>query len=94
MLLERSELMIREGQEEGFDAVMRERGLSILSDFDGVNAVHFGRGVENPSKFLLMVEWVDMSAHEAFKKSPVYGPFRELFGPYSVGGVMEHFEMI
>jgi heme-degrading monooxygenase HmoA len=93
MLLERSEITIREGQEEGFAAVMNERGLPILRNFPGVGAVTMGRGVENPGKFILLVEWDHMDAHAAFSKSEVYGPFRELFGPFSTGGVMEHFEL-
>lgn len=93
MLLERSEITIREGQEEGFAAVMNDRGLAMLKSFPGVTSVSMGRGVENPGKFILLVGWTDMSAHTAFSKSEIYGPFRELFGPFSTGGVMEHFEM-
>jgi heme-degrading monooxygenase HmoA len=93
MLLERSEITIREGQEEGFAAVMNERGLPVLRNFPGVGAVTMGRGFENPGKFILLVEWDNMDAHTAFSKSEVYGPFRELFGPFSTGGVMEHFEL-
>ncbi len=93
MLLERSEIMVREGAEKGFRSVMRERGLPILSGLPGVRKVSMGQGVENPQKFLLTVEWESMEAHTAFTAMPVFAEFRSLFGPYSVSGAMEHFMM-
>jgi heme-degrading monooxygenase HmoA len=93
MLLERAEFMIREGAEDGFWTVMRERGLPILSGVPGVLTVSLGQGVESPRKFLLLVEWTSLEAHTAFTAMPVFAEFRSLFGPYSVGGAMEHFRM-
>lgn len=94
MLLERSELMIREGQEEAFAAVMRDEALEMLRAVPGVGSVRFGRGVESPDKFILLVEWENMDAHAAFKGSDVYRPFIQLFAPFSQGGAMEHFDMV
>jgi heme-degrading monooxygenase HmoA len=93
MLLERSELLIREGMEENFAATMRKQGLALLASVPGVVSVKQGRGVENPGKFMLLVEWESMDAHIAFPKNPVYGEFRQLIGSFSKGGAMEHFEM-
>ena len=93
MLLERSEITVREGAEDGFWSVMREHGLSILSAVPGVHKVGLGQGVENPQKFLLTIEWASMDAHAAFTAMPVFAEFRSLFGPYSIGGTMEHFMM-
>lgn len=93
MLLERSELQIREGQEEEFSAAMKDSGIGMLSSVPGVRSVSLGRGVENPSKFMLLVEWEDMNAHVAFNKSPVCLEVRKLIGPFSKGGAMEHFRM-
>jgi heme-degrading monooxygenase HmoA len=93
MITERAELTIREGLEEEFAAAMRDRGLPILIGFDGVQSARIGRGIENPNKYMLLVEWTSMEAHAAFKQSDVYGPFTQIFGPYSIGGAMEHFAM-
>jgi heme-degrading monooxygenase HmoA len=93
MLVERTELQIKEGQEEAFTAAMQERGMGLLKSVPGVVAVSFGRGVENPGKFLLLVEWKNMDAHAAFNKAPACGELRALIGPFSRGGAMEHFEM-
>jgi len=93
MLLERTELLIREGQEEEFSASMKDRGIRMLASVPGVVSVNLGRGVENPSKFMLLVEWENMDAHIAYNKAPVCGEIRALIGRFSKGGTMEHFNM-
>jgi heme-degrading monooxygenase HmoA len=93
MLLERAEIQIKEGQEEGFSAAMKQQGLSMLASVAGVISVSMGQGVENPGKFMLLVEWESMDAHLAFNKAPVFSEFRALIGRFSKGGSMEHFRM-
>jgi heme-degrading monooxygenase HmoA len=93
MLLERAELSIKEGVENEFAAAMRERGLALLSSVPGVKSVSLGRGVENPGKFMLLVEWESMEAHIAYNKTPSSVALRDLIRPYSRGGAMEHFQM-
>lgn len=93
MLVERSELFVKEGMEEDFAAAMRERGNPLLASFPGVRSVKMGRGVENPDKFVLLVEWDTMASHDAFRTHPNYGPFREIMAPFLKGGAMEHFNM-
>lgn len=93
MLVERSDLLVKEGKEEEFAAAMRERGNPMLASFPGVRSVSIGRGVENSDKFMLLVEWESMDAHNAFRDHPNYGPFREILAPYVKGGAMEHFNM-
>lgn len=93
MLLERAEILIKEGLEKDFAAAMDDRGLAMLAAVPGLKSVQFGRCVENPSKFMLLVQWESMDAHTAFTKSPIYTPFLKVFGPFSKGGSMEHFEM-
>jgi quinol monooxygenase YgiN len=93
MLLERSELLIREGQEDAFSVAMQERGIGWLTSVPGVLSVSLGRGVENPGKFMLLIEWQNMDAHSAYNKTPVCGQIRALIGQFSKGGSMEHFQM-
>ena len=93
MLIERAEILIKEGSESEFASAMKERGIPLLASVPGVKSVYMGRGVENPNKFMLLVEWESMEAHAAFTKSAVFGPFREVIGPHSKGGAMEHFQM-
>jgi heme-degrading monooxygenase HmoA len=93
MLIERSELLVKEGSEDGFAAAMAEKGLKLLAGLGGVKSVSFGRGVENPDKFMLLIEWETMDAHAAYKKDPRNAEFRSLISPFVKGGSMEHFNM-
>jgi heme-degrading monooxygenase HmoA len=93
MLVERSELLIKQGSENDFEAAMRERGIPLLNAVPGVVSVKMGRGVENPDKFILLVEWQSMDAHTAFKTAPSNAALRQVIGPHSRGGAMEHFEI-
>ena len=93
MLLERTELLINEGQEVAFAAAMQVEGIALLASVPGVLCVDMGRGVENPAKFLLLVQWKDMDAHIAYNKTPASGALRALIRPFSKGGSMEHFQM-
>jgi len=93
MLLERSELLIKEGQEEAFSAAMKDEGVGMLASVPGVKSVALGRGVENPGKFMLLIEWENMDAHIAYNKTPVCGEIRALIGRFSRGGSMEHFQV-
>jgi heme-degrading monooxygenase HmoA len=92
MLLERSEVSIKAGLEDDFAAVMRERGLDLLTSVPGVRWAKLGRGVESPSKFMFLVEWDSLDAHAAFHQHPVHPEFVKLFAPYAETGMMEHFE--
>ena len=93
MLLERSEIQVKAGLEEAFDGVMAEQGLPLLTAVPGVKWAKIGRGVENPTKFIFLVEWDSLASHKAFNESPAHPEFLKLFGPYAEGGVMEHFQI-
>ena len=93
MLVERSELLIKEGMEDEFATAMKERGNPLLRSVPGVKVVQMGRGVENPNKFVLLVEWETMAAHKTFNTTPACTSLREIIRPFSKGGAMEHFEM-
>jgi heme-degrading monooxygenase HmoA len=92
MLLERAEIQVKAGTENDFAAVMAQRGLPLLTAVPGVRSARIGRGVENPSKFLFLVEWETLDAHAAFNTSAVHPEFLSLFAPYAETGLMEHFQ--
>ena len=93
MLVERAEILVREGTEQEFAAAMTSKGLPLLAGVAGARSTQFGRGVEQPQKFMLLVSWESMDAHVAFTKSPAVNEFRSLLRPFSAGGAMEHFNM-
>jgi quinol monooxygenase YgiN len=92
MILERAEILIREGLEEDFAAAMKERGITLLASGKGCHSVRLARGVENPGKFILLVEWTSVEAHTDHAKTPIHAAFREVIAPFATGGTMEHFD--
>jgi heme-degrading monooxygenase HmoA len=93
MLIERAEMLVKDGMEEQFARAIAMRGVPLLKAVEGVKSVSFGRCVEAPNKFMLLVEWSDMDAHIAFWKLPSFVEFRGIVSPFTTGGGMEHFEM-
>lgn len=93
MLMERSEITTREGMEQDFATAMTSKGVPLLTNVPGVRWVQFGRGMEHPQKFMLLVVWETMEAHTAFSKTPARTELGALIRPFSTGGAMEHFEM-
>ena len=93
MLVERSELMIKPGLEDEFDAAVAEKAVTVLKGVEGVLSVQVGRGIENPDKFMLLVGWQSLDAHKAYGDTPASQEVRAIMGPYLAGGAMEHFEL-
>jgi len=94
MLLEISTITVRAGNEAAFAQAMEQHGMPILRGVPGVQSARYGRGVENPETFTILVEWDSMDAHTAFRELPVYPEFGQLFAPHTVGGAMAHFEVV
>jgi heme-degrading monooxygenase HmoA len=93
MLLERTELLIKPGQEDEFAEQFGRRGIQLLTPVPGVVSAIVGRGVENPNKFLLLIEWANLDAHRAYNQTPVCNEVRALIAPFAQGASMEHFAM-
>jgi heme-degrading monooxygenase HmoA len=83
---------VTEGQEQAFvDAYERARHLVTITD--GCHSARMTRGVESPSRFVLLVEWESVAAHQGFRESERFGEWRGLVGPYfAAPPVVEHFE--
>lgn len=93
MLVERSELTAKPGMEDQFHATLLGRGVPLLEGVDGVVFVQVGKGVENPSKFMLLVGWESMAAHTAYGSTQAATDLRAMMGPFVAGGAMEHFNV-
>lgn len=95
MILERAELTVKPGQEDAFATMMKETGCALLAGADGCHSVGIGRGVENPDKFILLLEWDSVEHHVALTKTSAFADFVKLAGPFFAGpSNMEHFQMI
>lgn len=94
MILERAEFCIRKGGEADFITMMAE-GLTILADAPGCHSVEFGRGVERPDAFILLLTWGGVEEHITFTQTPEFARFKAMAFPYFAGSVsMEHFNIV
>jgi heme-degrading monooxygenase HmoA len=91
MVIERAELLINDGQEDAFEAAFAD-ARKHLEDAAGSRSVTIGRGVEHPSKYVLLIEWDSVDAHVAFTQTEAFGQFGGAVGQYFAGKpAMEHF---
>ena len=82
MIIERAQIDVRPGQEEAFEAVLAE-ARAVVSAARGFRGVTIARGIESPSRYLLLIEWDTIEDHtEGFRGSDAFTRWRELIGPY------------
>lgn len=92
MTLEIAIFDITEGREDAFIESFHA-ARHLVADSDGCHALRMTRGVETPSRFVLLVEWDSVDAHQAFRDSDRFGRWRGHVGPHFAGPpVVEHFE--
>ncbi len=91
MVLEVALIDVTPGAEEAFRAAYAQ-ARAVISAAEGIGAVRMTQGVETPTRFVLLVEWESIDAHEAFRASHAFGEWRELIGPHFQGPPhVEHF---
>lgn len=82
MVLEIADFLIREGEENAFADAYRE-AVSHITATPGCRSIRLVRGIENPRRFVLLVEWERLEDHtEAFRGSPAFTAWRAAVGPF------------
>ncbi len=85
MVLEIADITVRPGTEDEFVGAVRE-GLKFVSDTPGFGRARLTRGIESPSRFVLLIEWDSLEAHTVgFRESENFGRWRGLVGPFFDG---------
>ena len=92
MVLEVADIEVVPGQEDAFTAAYRSV-QAVLTGTPGCRSVRMTRGIESPSRFVLLVEWDSVDAHEQnFRGSDRLGTWRAAIGPYFAAPPrVEHF---
>jgi heme-degrading monooxygenase HmoA len=92
MVLEVALIDVQDGREDGFAAAYAQ-AYPILATTPGCRSVRMTRGVETPTRFVLMVEWDSVDAHlDNFRATERFTRWRALIGPYFDGAPrVEHF---
>jgi heme-degrading monooxygenase HmoA len=75
-------LEITPGAEDAFTQAYRSV-RHVVAETDGCRSMRMTRGVESPSRFLLLVEWDSVEAHELnFRATDRFGRWRAAIGPH------------
>jgi heme-degrading monooxygenase HmoA len=92
MVLEVAQFEIQAGQADEFAAAYA-KAVPLLKASPGLRSVRMTRGVESPSRFVLLVEWDSVEAHETgFRATDRFPQWRALIGPYFASTpTVEHF---
>lgn len=77
---------------DGFEAAYRG-ARRLLVQTPGCRTVRMTRGVESPKRFVLLVEWDSMDAHEInFRQTESFRAWRSAIGPFFAAPPrVEHF---
>ena len=92
MVLEVGDIEVVPGHEDEFAAAyagVRE----VLASTPGCRSVRMTRGIETPSRFVLLVEWDSVAAHEEnFRGTDRFTTWRAAIGPhFAAPPRVEHF---
>lgn len=92
MVLEVALIDVTPGSEEAFVAAYRSV-LHLVRSTAGCHGVRMTRGVETPSRFVLLVEWDSIEAHlDNFRATDRFVQWRAAIGPhFATPPVVEHF---
>jgi heme-degrading monooxygenase HmoA len=91
MVLEVALIDVTAGAEEAFAEAYR-LSRQMLAQSPGCLSVRMTRGIESPSRFVLLVEWESVQAHEDFRATDRFPAWRGHIGPHLAGPpTVEHY---
>lgn len=92
MVLEVALIDVTVGREAEFADAYRT-AVKELKGVDGCRSVRMTQGIETPSRFVLLVEWDSVEAHERnFRQTDRFKTWRGAIGPFFAHPpVVEHF---
>lgn len=91
MVLEIAQFDVTPGAEDAMTESYA-RAMPLVSQSEGCRWMRMTRGVESPSRFVLLVEWDSVEAHERFRSSERFGQWRALVGRhFAAPPQVEHF---
>jgi heme-degrading monooxygenase HmoA len=95
VVLERAIMAIQPGGEAEFEqALLGAR--EVIGEAMGFRSLTALRGIEEPSSYLLLIEWDRLEDHtEGFRNSELFARWRELIGPYFAEQPdVQHYELL
>jgi heme-degrading monooxygenase HmoA len=92
MVLEIADIAVQEGSADEFAAAYRS-AREVLTGTPGCRSVRMTHCVESPTRFVLLVEWDSIEAHEEnFRATDRFDKWRAAIGPFFARPpLVEHF---
>jgi heme-degrading monooxygenase HmoA len=85
LIFEHAVIDVRPGTEEEFARVWSS-AKAVIESAAGCQAARLLRGIESPSRFVLLVHWHSVEAHmEGFRESEKFAEWRAIVGPFFDG---------
>jgi heme-degrading monooxygenase HmoA len=81
VIVEHALLAVTPGREADYESSLR-RALPIIESAPGCHGAQVRRQLEDPSTYLLLVNWESIGAHQAFRASDLFDAWRDLTHPY------------
>ena len=83
------------GQESDFETAF-ETARHVVAQSEGFCSLRLSRCIEQPNRYLLLIEWATLGAHtEGFRGGPLYPRWRELLHHfYDPFPTVLHFETV
>ena len=94
MILEVAEIFITSGSEQAFIDAITE-GIPLVIQTDGYISHELQQGMEDPTRFLLMIQWESLDAHNInFRQSDRFSDWRAIISPHFASQPnVQHFEL-
>jgi len=95
MIVEHALLDVVTGQESAFESAFAQ-AKTIIASMPGFRSLRLSRGIEEPSRYLLLVEWDQLEDHtQGFRGSAEYEQWRALLHHfYDPFPTVEHYEPV
>jgi heme-degrading monooxygenase HmoA len=93
MILEHAVLDVVPGEEDRFEQAFAQ-AKTIIASMPGFRSLRLDRCIEQPSRYLLLVDWERLEDHtEGFRASTQYQTWRQLLHHfYDPFPVVEHYQ--
>jgi heme-degrading monooxygenase HmoA len=92
LITEHAVLDVKPGQAQAFEAAMR-KAIPLISASEGFLGIEVLPCVEKPGRYLLLVKWIDVDAHDTgFRESERYQAWKALLhGFYLPFPLVQHY---
>lgn len=81
MVLEVALIDVQPGNESAFEAGFH-KVRSAVAEAPGCRSVRMTHGIETPTRFVLLVEWDSVEAHQSFRDSDRFATWRGGIGAF------------